>query len=106
MRCGGSYGKKNYLDSGHCSYSGNSVCSKENGKDAKGEEETIVSQRENLGQAEEAMQIAETRYVSGMITNLEFMDTQLALTQAKTAYLQALANYQIAKAKFVKAIGK
>jgi len=70
------------------------------------EEETIVSQGENVGQAEEAMQIAEKRYVSGMITNLEFMDTQLALTQAKTAYLQALANYQIAKAKFVKAIGK
>ncbi|MCJ7646559.1 TolC family protein [bacterium] len=70
------------------------------------EEETIVSQRENVGQAEEAMQIAETRYVSGMITNLEFMDTQLALTQAKTAYLQALANYLIAKAKLVKAIGK
>jgi TolC family type I secretion outer membrane protein len=69
------------------------------------EEETIISQRENVGQAEEAMQIAEMRYVSGMITNLEFMDTQLALTQAKTGYLQALANYLIAKAKLIKAMG-
>jgi len=69
------------------------------------EEETIISQRENVGQAEEAIRIAETRYISGIITNLEFMDTQLALTQAKTAYLQALANYLIAKAKLTKAMG-
>jgi len=70
------------------------------------EEETIISQQENVGQAEEAMRIAEQRYVSGMITNLEFMDAQLALTQAKTGYLQALANYQIAKAKLLKAMGR
>jgi len=70
------------------------------------EEETIISQRENVGQAEEAMRIAETRYISGIITNLEFMDTQLALTQAKTAYLQSLANYLIAKAKLLKAMGR
>ncbi len=70
------------------------------------EEETIISQRENVGQAEEAMGIAEKRYVSGLITNLEFMDVQLALTQAKTAYLQALANYLIAKARLTKAMGR
>lgn len=70
------------------------------------EEETIISQRENVGQAEEAMRIAEKRYISGMITNLEFMDAQLAVTQAKTDYLQALANYLIAKAKLIKAMGR
>ena len=70
------------------------------------EEETIISQRENVDQAEEAMRIAEKRYTGGLITNLEFMDTQLAMTEAKTAYLQALANYQIAKAKLEKAMGR
>jgi outer membrane protein len=70
------------------------------------EEETIISQRENVTQAEEAMSIAEKRYTSGLITNLEFMDTQLAVTQAKTAHLQALANYLIAKAKLTKAMGR
>ena len=70
------------------------------------EEETIISQRENVGQAEEAMRIAEKRYASGMITNLEFMDAQLAVTQAKTDYLQALANYLIAEAKLTKAMGR
>jgi len=70
------------------------------------EEETIISQRENVTQAEEAMSIAEKRYIGGLITNLEFMDTQLAMTEAKTAYLQALANYQIAKAKLEKAMGR
>ncbi len=70
------------------------------------EEETIISQRENVTQAEEAMSIAEKRYTSGLITNLEFMDTQLAVTQAKTAHLQALANYLIAKAKLIEAMGR
>jgi len=70
------------------------------------EEETIISQRENVGQAEEAMRIAEKRYISGLITNLEFMDTQLAMTEAKTAYLQALANYLIAKAKLINTMGR
>jgi outer membrane protein TolC len=70
------------------------------------EQETIISQQENIVQAEEAMGIAEKRYVSGLISNLEFMDTQLALTQAKTAYLQSLANYLIAKAKLIKAMGR
>jgi len=70
------------------------------------EEETIISQRENVGQAEEAMRIAEKRYASGMITNLEFMDAQLAVTQAKTDYLQALANYLIAKAKLINTMGR
>lgn len=45
------------------------------------EEETIISQRENVGQAEEAMRIAEKRYTGGLITNLEFMDSQLAMTE-------------------------
>ncbi len=70
------------------------------------EEETIMSQRENVDQAEEAMRIAEKRYTGGLITNLEFMDTQLAMTEAKTAYLQALADYQIAEAKLEKAMGR
>ena len=70
------------------------------------EEETIISQRENVGQAEEAMRIAEKRYTGGLITNLEFMDTQLAMTEAKTAYLQALANYLIAKAKLINTMGR
>ena len=69
-------------------------------------EENIVSQKENVKQAKESLRIAKVQYQQGMITNLEEMDTELALTIAETNYLQALADYLIAKAKYEKAIGK
>jgi len=67
-------------------------------------EESISAQKENIGQAEEALSIAELRYKSGMITNLEVLDAQLALTQAKMGYLKSLYDYNIAKAKLKKAM--
>lgn len=70
------------------------------------EKENIESQTENIAQAEEALKIAEERYKSGIISNLEYMDTQIAQTQAKTNYFQAIANYAIAKAQLLKATGK
>ena len=72
----------------------------------KQEEEILKYQDENIKQAEEALAIAEERYKSGLVTNLEVMDTQLALTKAKTNQLQALSNYLIAKASLEKAIGR
>jgi len=68
--------------------------------------ENIFSQKENVDQAEKALEIAKVQYAEGVITSLEEMDTQLALTIAQTNYLQALADYLIAKAKYHKAIGK
>jgi len=59
--------------------------------------ESILAQRENIGQAKEALSIAESRYKNGTITNLEVLDTQLALTRAKVGYLKALYDYNIAK---------
>jgi len=66
----------------------------------------ILSQEENVKQAKESLRIAKVQYQQGMITNLEQMDTELALTIAETNYLQALADYLIAKAKYEKAVGK
>jgi len=68
--------------------------------------ENILSQKENVKQAKESLRIAKVQYQQGMITNLEQMDTELALTIAETNHLQALADYLIAKAKYEKAIGK
>jgi outer membrane protein len=69
-------------------------------------EENIISQKENVNQAKESVRIAKVQYQQGMITNLEQMDTELALTIAQTNYLQALADYLIAKARYEKAIGR
>jgi outer membrane protein len=68
--------------------------------------ENILSQEENVKQAKESLRIAKVQYQQGLLTNIEEMDTELALTIAQTNYLQALSDYLIAKAKYEKAIGK
>ena len=55
--------------------------------------------------AQQALSLAEQRYQNGLLTNLEYMDTQLALTQSRISYVNSLANYQVAKAKLSKAMG-
>jgi outer membrane protein TolC len=69
-------------------------------------QEALMTAQENVGQAEKAFEIMETRYKNGVATNLEFMDTQLALMQAKTNFLSALKNYNTSMAEIYKAIGK
>ncbi|OGS21733.1 MAG: hypothetical protein A2252_11650 [Elusimicrobia bacterium RIFOXYA2_FULL_39_19] len=68
-------------------------------------QERIVSQEENIKQAQESLKIAEVGYANGVVTNLEVMDTQLALTQAKINYMQALYDYIITNAGLKKATG-
>jgi outer membrane protein TolC len=68
--------------------------------------EGIVATRENVNQAEKAFEIIETRYRNGLVTNLEYLDTQLAQMQAKINYLSALKNCHSARAALYKAIGK
>jgi outer membrane protein TolC len=68
--------------------------------------ERVDSQKGNLAQAEESLRIAEVSYANGAATNLEVMDAQLALNQAKTNYLQALFDYRIAQAALLKAVGR
>ena len=74
--------------------------------DLKLAEENIISQEENVNQANKALEIAKVQYAEGLITSLEEMDTQLALTLAQTNYLSALTDYLVATAKYNKAIGR
>ena len=69
------------------------------------QEQTIALQSENIGIAEEAMQMAETGYQNGIVTNLEYLDTQLALTQSRVSYFSSLANHRIARARLLQAMG-
>ena len=68
--------------------------------------EALMTAQENVGQAEKAFEIMDTRYKNGLATNLEFMDAQLAFMQAKTNYLSALKNYNTSMAEIYKSIGK
>jgi len=78
-----------------------SVCLK-----LKEAEKLVESQKENVTQAEKALAIVEKRYELGLATSLEAMDTQLAVTMAKTNYLRALSDYVIAEAELEKVVGK
>jgi outer membrane protein len=68
--------------------------------------EAIDAAEKNVGQASEAFNIIETRYKSGLATNLEVLDTELAYRQAQVNYLTALKNYNTSLAEIYKAIGK
>jgi outer membrane protein TolC len=68
--------------------------------------ENISSQEENVNQAKKALEIAKVQYAEGVITSLEEMDTQLALTIAQINYLSALTDYVVARARYHKAIGE
>lgn len=55
--------------------------------------------------ANEDLYIATEKYKAGAGTNLDVIDAQLALTQAKTNHIQALYDFNVNKAKLDKAIG-
>jgi outer membrane protein TolC len=62
--------------------------------------------QKNVEVAQAALGLAEQRFQNGLLTNLDYMDSQLALTQSRIALLNALANYQVAKARLQKAVGE
>jgi len=67
--------------------------------------ESLLSQEKNVEQAHEAARIADLNYAEGLATNLDVSSAQVALTQAKTNYSQALYDYALALAQLEKAIG-
>jgi outer membrane protein TolC len=70
------------------------------------ESKNMKYQGKNVEVAEAALGLAEQRFQNGLLTNLDYMDSQLALTQARVSYLNALANYRVARAKLQKAVGE
>lgn len=68
-------------------------------------EKRLESTNVTVEQANEDLYIAQEKYKAGMGTNLDVIDAQLALTQAKTNHIQAMYDYNVNKAKLDKAIG-
>jgi len=69
-------------------------------------EERIQTSLKAVEQAKEDLHIAEVRYAAGVGTNIEVMDAQVALTQAKTNYTEALYDYNVGKASLSRAVGE
>ncbi len=70
------------------------------------EKQILSYQGENVQTAQQALNLAEQRYNNGQITNLEYMDIQLAFTQAKFDRLTSISNCIIAQVKLLNALGK
>ena len=60
--------------------------------------ERIEVTKSSIGQAEETLRIVQNRYGAGLTTITELLRAQTDLTQARTAYHQALSEHRIAKA--------
>jgi outer membrane protein TolC len=62
--------------------------------------------QKGVKQAEKGYAIAQKRYETGSGTLLELNDSELALTQSKLNFYQAIYDYMVAKAELDKVLGK
>jgi TolC family type I secretion outer membrane protein len=67
--------------------------------------ETLDSQQKVQEEADEALREAKQRADAGTGTQLDVLDAETSLTQARTTQIQALHDYSTARAKFDRAIG-
>ncbi len=65
----------------------------------------IAGQEQNIAQAEKAVKIAQVRYRSGVGTQLELMDSQVAMTRARATKAQAVYDFLVAKAEWENSSG-
>ena len=68
--------------------------------------EQVSSNKENVMQAEKAVQIAVKRYEVGKGTVLELNTSQVQLTEAELTYNQSIYDYLVAKADLDQVLGR
>ncbi len=66
----------------------------------------IENQKKNIGNAEKTYLFRRKQYKSGLIRYTELIDAQVALTKAKTNYLEAIFKYIMAKASLDEILGE
>ena len=69
-------------------------------------ESNITTNKVAVDKANEDFALAQARYSVSLGTNLDVVDAQVALTAAKTAYIESLYDYNVSKAALDKAMGK
>lgn len=68
-------------------------------------EKRIATSKVAVESAQEDYRISQLRYQAGVGTNIDVMDSQVALTQAQNNYVQALYDYNTSSASLAKAMG-
>ncbi len=66
---------------------------------------SINAQQGNIDAANETLKVSIEQFRNGIIDNTKLLEANAGLTTAQTFYIQALYNYQTAKAELNKAIG-
>jgi outer membrane protein TolC len=72
---------------------------------AKVSREVIESQTKVVEQAEEALRLSRERLSAGAGTQLDVLNSRVALTKARTTQKQALSDYNVALAEYDRATG-
>jgi outer membrane protein len=67
--------------------------------------EVLESQKKVQEEAEEALRLANARSEAGTGTQLDVLNAQTSLTQARSTQVQALHDYDVARARLERAIG-
>ena len=68
--------------------------------------EVLESQQKVQEEAEEALRLAKARADAGTGTQLDVLDAETSLTQARTTQVQSLHDYAVARARLERAIGQ
>ncbi len=68
--------------------------------------ERITVSAGSVKQAEENYRVTSDKFKNGLVLNSELIDAEFDLLQAKTNYVQALVDYQLAKANLEKSVGE
>ncbi|HEX2867411.1 MAG TPA: efflux RND transporter permease subunit [Ignavibacteriales bacterium] len=66
----------------------------------------IESQKQTVNSAERSYEMTRSRWLKGLSRQTDLFDAELALTQAKTNYLQAVYDYLTAQAELEKSLGR
>jgi outer membrane protein TolC len=69
-------------------------------------QEVLESQKKVQEQAEEALRLAEARMHAGTGTQLDVLNAQTSLTDARTTQVQALHDFSVARSRLLRAIGE
>ena len=65
----------------------------------------IAVAEESVSQAKENYRVTNETFKKGLALNSDLLDSEVALLQANTNYIQALVDYELAKARLEKSIG-
>ena len=68
--------------------------------------EILESQKKVQEQAEETLRLAVSRYEAGTGTQIDLLNAQTALTEARTTQIEALHRYSVARARLDRATGQ